>query len=289
MRLSAGQRAPCGGTARICTHLGGWTVPPALSITPDHIISLCARPGRLASVAGRHQHPTGDVAVGREREVGGADWVGRGGQGHQEGSGLDTHLRLRSELRGTDPAPSSPAEARLGHELEVQCPSHWLGARLWPLAPASALASLPPRVHIHATPPAPPSLVSPVSLTPLGAVLSLMPIPRASGSGQVSPASPSALGPSRVAPGPQCRVGLASTGWARAASLLQVSLRACLAATAPQMTSRRGCPRTALPSLSFSGPRGSGSGLRTPGRSRSCDLLLSELQWVKWRLGTPLS
>lgn len=202
---------------------------------------------------------------------------------------LETWLRLRSELRGTDPAPSSPAEARLGHELEVQCPSHWLGARLWPLAPASALASLPPRVHIHATPPAPPSLVSPVSLTPLGAVLSLMPIPRASGSGQVSPASPSALGPSRVAPGPQCRVGLASTGWARAASLLQVSLRACLAATAPQMTSRRGCPRTALPSLSFSGPRGSGSGLRTPGRSRSCDLLLSELQWVKWRLGTPLS
>lgn len=215
--------------------------------------------------------------------------MGRGGQGHQEGSGLDTHLRLRSELRGTDPAPSSPAEARLGHELEVQCPSHWLGARLWPLAPACALASLPPRVHIHAPPPAPPSLVSPVSLTPLGAVLSLMPIPRASGSGQVSPVSPSALGPSRVAPGPQCCVGLASTGWARAASLLQVSLRACPAATAPQMTSRRGCPRTALPSLSFSGPRGSGSGLRTPGRSRSCDLLLSELQWVKWRLGTPLS
>lgn len=220
---------------------------------------------------------------------GGADWVGRGGQGHQEGSGLDTHLRLRSKLKGTDPASSSPTEARLGHGLEVQCPTHWLGARLRPLAPACALTSLPPRVHTHATPPAPPSLVSPMSLAPLGAVLSIMPIPGASGSGQVSPVSPSALGPSRVAPGPQCRVGLASTGWARAASLLRVSLRACPAATAPQMTSLRGCPRTALPSLSFSGPRGSGSGPRTPGQSRSCDLLLSELQWVKWRLGTPLS
>lgn len=276
-----------GGTACVYTHLRGRTVPPALSITPDHIISLCARPGRRASVAGRHHHPTGDVAVGRDG--GGADWVGRGGQGHQEGSGLDTHLRLRSKLKGTDPASSSPTEARLGHGLEVQCPTHWLGARLRPLAPACALTSLPPRVHTHATPPAPPSLVSPVSLAPLGAVLSIMPIPGASGSGQVSPVSPSALGPSRVAPGPQCRVGLASTGWARAASLLRVSLRACPAATAPQMTSLRGCPRTALPSLSFSGPRGSGSGPRTPGQSRSCDLLLSELQWVKWRLGTPLS
>nr|CAI9704907.1 unnamed protein product [Rangifer tarandus platyrhynchus] len=130
-------------------------------------------------------------------------------------------------LRGTDPAPSSPAEARLGHELEVQCPSHRLGARLRPLAPACALTSLPPRVHTHATPPALPSLVSPMSLTPLGAVLSIMPVPGARGSGQVSPVSLSALGPSRVAPGPQCRVGLASAGWARAASLLRVSLRAC--------------------------------------------------------------
>ena len=216
-----------GGPARVCTHLVGWTVPPTLSITPDHIISLCARPGRPASVTGRHDHPTKTwLWAGRERE-GGTDWAGRGSRGHQEGSGLDTHHRLWSELRGTDPAPSSPAEARLGHELEVQCPSHRLGARLRPLAPACALTSLPPRMHTHAIPPALPSLVSPMSLTPLGAVLSIMPVPGACGSGQVFPVSLSALGPSRVAPGPQCHMGLVSAGWARAASLLRVSLRAC--------------------------------------------------------------
>lgn len=130
--------------------------------------------------------------------------MGRGSRGHQEGSGLDTHHRLWSELRGTDPAPSSPAEARLGRKLEVQCPSHQLGARLRPLAPACALTSLPPRMHTHATPPAPPSLVSPMSLTPLGAVLSINARPRGLRFGSSVPSVPKCTG--ALPRGPQAAV-----------------------------------------------------------------------------------
>ena len=69
-----------------------------------------------------------------------------------------------------------------------------LAARLRLLAPACAPTSRPPRALIHATPPPSPSLVSPVPLTPLGAVLSAVPVPGAGGKGQVSPVSPSSLG-----------------------------------------------------------------------------------------------
>lgn len=70
-------------------------------------------------------------------------------------------------------APLSPAEARLG-----------LARRQAP-APRPCLRPHlpPPRGHIHSTPPASPSLVSSVPLTPLGAVLSAVPVPGASGEG----------------------------------------------------------------------------------------------------------
>lgn len=83
--------------------------------------------------------------------------------------------------------------------------------------------------------------------------------------------------------------GLASAGWARAASLLRISLRACPCGHHP--------PDDVLPRLpahcaAFSLIlQPSRLWLRPEGAwpEPLLYLLLSELQWVKWRLGTLLS
>lgn len=92
------------------------SVPSVLAVTPDHVMSLCPHPGARPPWLAGTSTPTGDKAVGRQRRrwLSGQQWL-RG----WEGSGLDTHPRLRSE-RGLIPAPSPPAEARLGHGLGGQ-------------------------------------------------------------------------------------------------------------------------------------------------------------------------
>lgn len=92
------------------------SVPSVLAVTPDRVMSLCPHPGARPPWLAGTSTPTGDMAVGRQRRrwLSGQRWP-RG----WEGSGLDTHPRLRSE-RGPIPAPSPPAEARLGHGLGGQ-------------------------------------------------------------------------------------------------------------------------------------------------------------------------
>lgn len=177
VRLECGPVGPVGARL-VYTHLRGRTVPPSLSPShrPYHIPLCC--PGRWASVGWQAPPPHWRRGCG---QMGGADCGQRwprasGGQraGHSPSSPVQAQRHRSRSVIG-------PQRLRLGHGLgsPVPHPLAWCPAP----APRPCLCPdlLPPRVHTHATPPAPPSLVSPVSLAPLGVVLSIMPIPGASG------------------------------------------------------------------------------------------------------------
>lgn len=163
----------------------------------------------------------------------------------------------RTRRRLPIPAPSSSA-ARLGHGSGASTHlARSLAARPLRLAPACALIS-PPRTH--AALPASPSLVLPVSLTPLDAELSIPPSQGPHGDG-LSP---------RATPGSQCHVERRPRG---PRSLLAAEISGARTCAVPSGDAPLHCALVLalLPSR-----------LRRPGRRPEpllC-LLLNGLQWV---------
>lgn len=213
------------------------SVAPVLTVIPDHVMSFSMRPGVRPSVAGAHVTPTGGLAGGEQRRA----WLGRGRRpragpggwraGHSPG--LQSEQRHRSLLRH---GPRWPA---LATGSGVQCPASLPPARSSP--PLSAPGSPPHEFSL--TLPRPPRLIwfSPVPLAPLDAVLSVMPAPGAArcGRGVARDPAPSPHGRRAAVP----RGGGASSGWARAASLLPESLSPGPEAAAAS----RWCPAAGLP------------------------------------------
>lgn len=168
-----GGAAGLGAKAWTCAHQEGRTASRlSLSVTPDCVMSLQAHPGVRPVVLAVCPPPLetrlwgsrGPWSRGRAEAVAGPGGRQAGAR-HSPVSGASAESPIS--------APLSPAEARLG-----------LARRQAP-APRPCLRPHlpPPRGHIHSTPPASPSLVSSVPLTPLGAVLSAVPVPGASGEG----------------------------------------------------------------------------------------------------------
>lgn len=211
-RKAKGQRpAACSaprGASRGCSGRPD-SVAPVLTVIPDHVMSFSMRPGVRPSVAGAHVTPTGGLA------------------------GLQSEQRHRSLLRH---GPRWPA---LATGSGVQCPASLPPARGSP--PLSAPGSPPHEFSL--TLPRPPRLIwfSPVPLAPLDAVLSVMPAPGAArcGRGVARDPAPSPHGRRAAVP----RGGGASSGWARAASLLPESLSPGPEAAAAS----RWCPAAGLP------------------------------------------
>lgn len=97
----------------------------------------------------------------------------------------DTHLRLRSKLKGTDPTCHHPQRPALGHGLRSPVP-HPLAVPSSGPRPCLQPPDLLPR-ECTLMPPHPPALAWSRPCPALGAVLSIMPIPGASGSGSSVP------------------------------------------------------------------------------------------------------
>lgn len=196
---------------------------------------------------------------------GGADWVGRGGQRASGGQRAGHSPPSRSKLKGTDPLPSSPAEA---------CPAWAQESSAHPLAsvPAQALrpccALTSPSPESAAVPPHPPPSLG-AAVCPAPWVLSCLSCPSqgARGSGQVSPKCPKHWGPPR-GPGPQCRDEAGRSGWGPCSLPAAGISPGCAGAHHPGLTLHAGLPSMhALPSLQLQASRGSRTGLRFPGRA----------------------
>lgn len=155
----AGQRdcTPSAGLGRPAVYLHSPgrpdSVTPVLTVTPDHVMSLSARPGVRPSVAGRHVHPDWRPGWGRTENTLVRKRAAAAG-GARLARALDTHLVSNPSTEAPIPAPSPPALARLGHGLRRPVP-RLVAASLQLLAPACA--QLPPQFSL--TLPRPPRLI----------------------------------------------------------------------------------------------------------------------------------
>lgn len=210
-RKAKGQRpAACSaprGASRGCSGRPD-SVAPVLTVIPDHVMSFSMRPGVRPSVAGAHVTPTGGLASSPSR-------------------GTD---RCSVTARAGPPWPRAPESSAPPHCRQLA-------------APHPCLRPAPPPHEFSLTLPRPPRLIwfSPVPLAPLDAVLSVMPAPGAArcGRGVARDPAPSPHGRRAAVP----RGGGASSGWARAASLLPESLSPGPEAAAAS----RWCPAAGLP------------------------------------------
>lgn len=232
-RLS-GPGAPRPGPA--LTRKAGQRRPrPRRPTRPCHVLLHAS--WRPAFGGWRARHPDWRPGWGRTEEslvrqrAAAAGGVRRPRAGHSPG--LQSEQRHRSLLRH---GPRWPA---LATGSGVQCPASLPPARGSP--PLSAPGSPPHEFSL--TLPRPPRLIwfSPVPLAPLDAVLSVMPAPGAArcGRGVARDPAPSPHGRRAAVP----RGGGASSGWARAASLLPESLSPGPEAAAAS----RWCPAAGLP------------------------------------------